>query len=711
MKRFILLVLPLVIILSGCSGTDIKYGSRYSHKKIDVDPFSFPWGEEVEGITSRLIPAEKKYFLGSPVKICLEVRNNRKYPLNFFSSKWDGTIKFKLLTSDNMEVPIICKIPYKDVIRLTEKKISPGETACILIDINKCYKIKEIGLYRIFFYRRYAQYDDVIIPDIPSARLLSIVVFPEEAAGSRDGGDRFSDKREKLYREWLASARADKKYKRGPFGVYLDSPAYNKLIGMPGADKLFLKGLSKNQYVRQVSSKALGYLKTNYTFKALVKGLSDENMFYREKNLRVLAGFRQERCIPHILNILKNDPEPQLRRNAAYELQKYNAPQVKNALMQALKDKSDRVVSTASYSLGVLQVEQAIDLTYRLILQEKNRFHIESEVGGLRWQKNKKAVEYLIKLMETLPKMHGNHGKQMVEGIKADIRGYAGMTKDKLGPVPDTLEQYKDWWKKAGPLFTDEMVLISKTKPVKAYKKDEFGSDPKDLELKVSFDSGTYRPGDPIRMDLMLKNKSKRPYKTIIPESVLHYQDVWEYNFERIGKNPSVLIKGNIGGRGENTVSPGPAQYTVLGPDKETKSSVCLQYHVPLYWNIWPLEAGSYKVTLTLDTTKYPGETSTIKPHIHGRWTAPSAFFKVSGTIRKDPEELLALIAEKTGKKWLKSDLTSPNPEREKEAWLIINAYGDKRLLPLLEKLAGTKEMKKHNVWRIYKIDPLHRKD
>ena len=138
-----------------------------------------------------------------------------------------------------------------------------------------------------------------------------------------------------------------------------DDVFYVQFLSKKDADLALLKGLHDwRDPIRRVSARGLAELKTDRSFKALQEGLTNSDMFIRERSLRAVAQFKQPRCAAPLLDILKNDPEPQLREDAAYELRLYEDPLVRSALLAALKDQ-DRVAENAASSLCCLNEAKA----------------------------------------------------------------------------------------------------------------------------------------------------------------------------------------------------------------------------------------------------------------------------------------------------------------------------------------------------------------
>ena len=123
MKKYLLIIIILGIGLLGCGQTPIKPKVTDAPEEIEYE-IEFPWGEEIEGIASRLIPAkrliseEKKYFLGGPIEVYLEIKNNKKYPVKVLNNKHDGKIKNAFILDFDLDY-----FPTRESLKPNKKKI------------------------------------------------------------------------------------------------------------------------------------------------------------------------------------------------------------------------------------------------------------------------------------------------------------------------------------------------------------------------------------------------------------------------------------------------------------------------------------------------------------------------------------------------------------------------------------------------------------
>ena len=254
------------------------------------------------------------------------------------------------------------------------------------------------------------------------------------------------------------------------------------------------------------------------SFDALDRGLHENDMFVRERALRGLAAFREPRCVAPILGVLKKDAEAQLREDAAYELRTYDYSDVREALLESLKD-VDRVAVSAAFALGYLHEERAIQPTYRLVLKLSDFRLRDIALDGLRQQRSREKIPLLIDLMSTLPKIDETWGTQMASKLDGDLVTFAGKTADRLGPTPDTIEQWQVWWEKASALFDSNMVLLATAPSQRTYTPTDFADDPAKLLLQVSVDAQAYRVADPIRVDIVFTNTSAKPFDVVFPHA------------------------------------------------------------------------------------------------------------------------------------------------------------------------------------------------
>lgn len=517
---------------------------------------------------------------------------------------------------------------------------------------------------------------------VPLVVLASVSLICASTAGEDPGG--VSAGTQELYEKWtgsVAGTRIDPK-----------NPHYLKLLDRPDADLAFLRGLHhKKDPVRRLSRSGLATLKTDRSFDVLVRALGDSNMFVRERSLRALGAFAQPRCVPVLLEVLKGDSEPQLRLDAAYVLQDYGGKEVVQALLGALQDQ-ERVATTAAYSLGKQNAAQAIKPVFDLILRARDGRMRGTALGGLRQQRHKEAIPLLLELMERLPAIDLVWGKGMARAIDGDLLAYAKLTESTLGPPPDTIEQWRDWWGKAEPLFAENMTLQQKPETTRDYRAEEFGTRPEELTLSISLDAKSYRIGDPMRMDISLKNGSKQPYRLILPHVPSPWWPTMAYGvrLERVMEQPKVMLDMAPSGFYLGSYSGAPP-FETLPPGQTFRDSICLQH-----WlrgkKVWPLPEGEYALAISFDSSKFPGVNPKGIEVVHW-WSAPAAKFTVAGAARRDPKELLRIIGEKNSMPWLSTDLTSRRRSRKAAAWGAVREYGDSRLTPLLRTLTGKQDL------------------
>ena len=523
---------------------------------------------------------------------------------------------------------------------------------------------------------------------LPVVVLASVSLICVSMAGEDPGG--VGAGTQELYEKWTGSVA----------GIAVDpkNPYYLKLLERPDADLAFLRGLHHTKDpVRRLSRSGLATLKTGRSFDVLVRALEDRNMFVRERSLYALAAFAQPRCVPVLLKVLKGDPEPQLRRDAAYVLQDYGGKEVVQALLSALQDQ-ERVATTAAYSLGKQTAEQAVKPPFDLILKAQNRRMRHTALDGLRQQKHKSTIPLLLELMVRLPEIDRVWGKMMANKIDGDLVVYAKRTEKTLGPPPDTVEQWRAWWKKAEPLFGENMELQQKPETARDYKPEDFGTRPEELGLSISLDAKSYRIGDPIRMDISLRNGSKQPYRVILPHVPSPWWSTMAYGvrIERVTEQPKVVLDVAPSGFYQGSYSGAPP-FKTLPPGQTFRDSICVQH-----WlrgkKVWPLPEGEYALAISFDSSKFPHVNPKGIEVVHC-WSAPAAKFTVAGAARRDPKELLRIIGEKNSMPWISTDLTSSRRSRKAAAWRAVREYADSRLTPLLRTLTGKQDLSRDLRW------------
>lgn len=461
-------------------------------------------------------------------------------------------------------------------------------------------------------------------------------------------------------------------------------PMFLELLVRPDGDLFFLRGLGAVQDpVRRLSRQALARLKTDRAFDTLAKHTKDKDMFVRERAVGALGDFRQDRCVPVLLEVLKTDREPQVRGDAAFALANFRGERVEGALLKALKD-DIRVGYQAANALSRLQVAEAIEPTYQLLLATEDGPMQKIILGALRGHERKQVVRRLLDLQDKFSPKDETGNKFMLAAIQSAFREWASKTKKVTGPEPESPEQCREWWVIAEPLFSDDLQLLLMTEPAQPTA-DELGRDAEQLKFSIAVDAKTYRVGDPIGVNFSLQNKSDKPMRTI-PPVTSGWRPTMAYGIHltRLGDQDETLIAIKPSDDYAGSYS-GPPDFQTLRAGQTFVRRDCLRSWAP--WSKrarWPLTSGSYRLSIVFDNAQFAGVHPKWGEIVH-RWEASPVEFVIDGAPRTDPKELLRLIAEKCELKWLDTDLDSTNPERWEPAWYALRVWGDDRLQPVLK--------------------------
>lgn len=500
---------------------------------------------------------------------------------------------------------------------------------------------------------------------------------------------------ESVYARWV------KQYDGAFMTPNEQDPLFLDLLSRADGDLFFLRGLGAvPNPIRRLSRLALGRLKTDRSFESLAKQTKDKDMFVRERAVETLGVFRQERCVPVLLEVLQTDRECQVRGVAAYALSSYRGKRVEAALLKVLKD-DPAAGYQAALTLGVLQVAEAVEPTYQLLLATEDGRLQEFILMALRGHQSKQAVRRLLDLQDRLIVKDAIWNARMLSQIQSDFERLAIQTREITGPAPETPEQCREWWAIAEPLFSDDMRLLP-TAESNEPGADRLGGDAGQLKFSIALDAKNYRVGDPIAVEFSLQNKST-PMRTIPPVTSgwwptmaygIHLTRLGDPSDALIATEPTDFYRGSYSG---------PPQFQTLRAGETFTRTGCL--HDWMRWQnrkLWPLAAGSYRLSVVFDNARFahvrpmPGE-------IVHRWESAPVEFVVEGAPRTDPQELLKLIAEKSKLKWLDTDLDSKNRERRDRAWYALKVWGDGRLTPALNGRKSYNEYKRN--WPLPRFD------
>jgi len=459
-------------------------------------------------------------------------------------------------------------------------------------------------------------------------------------------------------------------------------PDYLQLCARDDADLIFLENLGhESDPVRRLAHQALADLRTDRSFTALVAQTRDADFFRRERAVRVLIEFRQPRVIPVLLEVLKSDPVPQNRANVAGGLGNYSVAPVIDALRAALADQQWVAVNAAA-SLARLQDDVSIPKTYQLAANAQSTTYLDMAIDALQLQHHKRTIPMLLELWERY--FAEAIGRNHFGGVEHEFRHYATMQLAGCDHVPESFEQWKEWWKAAEPLFDDHMNVIESIPP-RVPSLAELGSDPSSLRMAIAVDSKVSRVGDPIRLELLMHNRSDKPYRTI----VARFHAWWPLmaygvRLERLDPRPAIVLERAPSDHYDGSYG-GPPPEEVLPAAGRVVTATCL--HDWLRYQpkrIWPLSEGNYRLTVAFDNSKFamlqpkPGD-------LIARWDAEPIEFRVQGEARVDPHELLDVIAQRARRPWLKADFKSRDSRTRVAAWEVLSAWGDVRVLPILD--------------------------
>ena len=482
-----------------------------------------------------------------------------------------------------------------------------------------------------------------------------------------------------LFAAW--AKRVERDYRLGE-----EDPIYQLLLVAPNSDLAFLNGLDyPNQEVRTKSSRALGRLNTSRTFNALAPRLRSQNMFERQSALETLGNYRGDCADEVVLRSLISDAHSQIRWLAAYKAATHDTLEIRAALLQMLYEEPC-LAPMAAQSLGALQVDEAIEPTGQLVLACTDWPERAIALSGIRQSHSKAAVPALIDLLEYFTTHEVVNQEYFVQCIDSDLIQHAYKTSKLLGPTPDRIEQWRAWWSKAAPLFTSSMALPETPRPT--FTLDECALDPDRLTLSVALNVMVHRMGDPIRIDLEFTNRSDRPCSVVMPGIPSGWWPTMGFGvrLERLDNNPIVLIDLAPSGFYQGSYS-GPPSFKILAPAEVFRSSFCLQTWLAGQ-RVWPLANGAYRLTVSFDSTQFPGITAN-QHDLLGSWSAKPVEFEIMGAPRRDPEEVLRIVGELVGLPWILTDLTSRRTDRREAAWWAVSVYGDARLTPILAEASG----------------------
>jgi hypothetical protein len=456
------------------------------------------------------------------------------------------------------------------------------------------------------------------------------------------------------------------------------------LAKLPDADLLFLEVADRYQFKRnrtyEDARKQLGRLSTQRTFDIVVSRLTAVGAGERENAILLVGRYQRPEVAPLLAKLLQHDPDLSVRCCAAENLSGHDGAIAVEALRTAAGDPSLAIAVASVQSLASIDHDKAVELAERLLARPMDRETRESVIDGLAQCRRKAIVEVLLREYERASGQANDPRKAIPRRFEHVLEQLSAATREQLGARPDNAEQWRDWWTHAEPLLTDDLRLKEPVNPPTEFRDDEYSEAPEGLELRAAVDSSTYRVGDPIRLELELKNNSNRPYRVINPatgpwKSTVGF-GIWLTRGKTavISSEPAPLYLGSY---------MGPV-FTTLAPGRAFRDHICLQRWLCQSFDR-PLAEGTYELAIAFDSTKIPLIEAKRAGLTH-RWNAKPVAFTIRGPMRTDPDDILRIVGEKAGLKWLQTDLFSRQATRREIAWAAIREFGDSRLKPYLEK-------------------------
>ncbi len=479
-----------------------------------------------------------------------------------------------------------------------------------------------------------------------------------------------------LYERYMAE------YKNPNFS---DPSLVVNLATAPDGDLFFLKAsdVAQGDWRGCTAREQLGKLNTQRTFDVAVARLKSDNPFTRENGIQLVSAFKRPECVPLLAGVLRDDLNKQVRQRAAEALALYADARSEEALLKAAKTDCEQVAIPAAGALGAMNSRAGFETAVKLLRNASDDQHREFAIQAVGAFRTKPTVETLLKEYGRLLPRNDGWAERLMHDIDVILNQRTAVTFHLLGPKPDTLEQWRDLWSHAEPLLTDDLQLKARKKEHREYRPEEFGKVPGDLVLTAAVDAAEYRVGDPIRLELRLANRSERPYSVVRPKLPSGWWPTMAYGIRLYrGETPVLDLAPSDFYQGSYS---GPPKFETLAPSEEFVGAICLQHFVGFKIGL-PLAEGQYELKVTFDSSKFHGIMAKGVQLI-GQWQAKPVTFVVKGPMRKDPADVLRLVGEKTGLRWIESDLTSPQLDRRTRAWQAVFGYGDSRLEPLIKKI------------------------
>jgi HEAT repeats len=425
--------------------------------------------------------------------------------------------------------------------------------------------------------------------------------------------------------------------------------------------------------------KALGELDTDRTLNIVAGRLHSDDLFDRAEAVQVLSGFaKRAKCVPILVDILEHDNSPIVKSAAIQSLKGHRDSNIETVLIRAVEKNRGGVSIAATSALADMDSDVGVPAVVNLLLDTRDEQLLPVLFGSLRGFHKKAIVEALLFKWESFEYRPGKQ-KTLADRNASLVMGDSFEAADCVfAPKPgDHFRDWQTWWTKAEPILTEELKIRNQLQDSdRNYADSEYGHSTNDLELQISVDQSTFRVGDPIRLDLKFTNKSDMPYRVVLPKPPSGWVPTMAYGI-RLVRDEEILLNIEPSEHYIGSYS-GPPPFETLGPKRDFRSSVCLQYFLRRNAK-QTLKDGHYKLDVTYNSAKYAG-IHAKNTELIGSWQGKPITFEIKGQERTDPKEILQLIAEKTELPYLAEDLKSPIFARRERAMRAIFPYGDLRL-------------------------------
>ena len=146
---------------------------------------------------------------------------------------------------------------------------------------------------------------------------------------------------------------------------------------------------------------ALGEWGNDRAVSPLIKALSSKNDDFRREIARALKEIGNKRAIEPLLDVVYNDPSPEVRAEAAYDLGYFELDSNEiDILLDSLTDDHYLVRQNIAFALGKSKRRRGVKPLLKILENEENYNVRELVVWALGEIKDKRAIEPLIKALD-----------------------------------------------------------------------------------------------------------------------------------------------------------------------------------------------------------------------------------------------------------------------------------------------------------------------